>query len=87
MSKTKTKPRRAYVAVIVEGGFKLAIAEEDQPYFRPFPDDSDLGGSYNSWEHARETAAECNKRLGLTPDEALKIAASSMGASMKEARP
>jgi hypothetical protein len=81
---TKTTQRRAYVAVIDPSGkHKLGIAEEGEPGFYPFPDDHDLGGSYKDRAHALATAEECNKRLGLTPEEALAIVASSYGASMR----
>jgi len=88
MKKTPKVKRRAYVAVIdPKGKHKLVIAEEEgEPGFYPIPDDTDLGGSYQSREHALETAKECNKRLGLTAKEAAKIVASSMGASMRRGR-
>ena len=82
--KPKTPPRRAYVAVIdAKGRHKLGIAEEGEPGYYPLPDDSDLGGSYQSREHALSTAEEANKRLGLSKAEASAIVASSMGASMR----
>jgi hypothetical protein len=78
-----TPPRVAYVPVIVGSSYRLGIAEKDVAGYSPISLESDLGGDYESYEHARATADECNKRLGLTPEEAFKIVASSMGASMR----
>lgn len=74
-----TEKRRAYIAVMGEGGvYHLGIAVEGEKGYNRFPDDHDLGGDYASKEQCERVASGFNKDLGLTPLEAAKIVASTM---------
>lgn len=66
---TKT---RAATAVVVEGGYMVGYADLDVPGYTP------TTYEYDSYEEAKSVANSINESWGVTPDEAIKIVASSM---------
>ena len=68
-------PRRAYVAVIRDGGFSLGIAIEGEAGYNA----TNLH-TVPSWDEARRWAEAANARLGLTETTAFLIVASTIRA-------
>lgn len=72
---------KAYTAVITESGkYRLGIAVEGEPGYYKVKEDSDAGGTFDSYDEAQGVAQAYNDGLGITAPRAAEIVASSMGA-------
>lgn len=69
----RTTPDIAAVAVITTEGFGIGIAERGLPGYRPT-----TYGPVTSYDEASRWAEAINSRMGLEPEEAFAIVASSM---------
>lgn len=72
------EPRRAYVAVVEEGGYRLGVAVEGENGYHPVREDSDVGGLFGTYDEADSIAKKMNEGLGLDPREVTKIVISTM---------
>lgn len=70
----------AFTAVLARGApggsYSLGIAEENRAGYTPW----DKDGTFETYEEAMAMAHKKNKEMGLTPERAFEIVASSMGA-------
>ncbi len=72
-AKKKTEPEIACVAVLVDEGWIVGLATENEAGYRAMN-----YGPYETEERAKMVASNMNKGLGLSDFRALLIAASSM---------
>ena len=80
MSNTEQQPRMAYTAVMnTKGEVRLGIATEGEPGYSPVREDSDAGGTFETYDAAQRVAEAYNERLGLTPAEATMLVLTTMG--------
>lgn len=79
-----TRKRSAYTAVIEERGYCLGVAVEGEAGYHPVREDSDAGGTFETYELASACADAYNASLGLTKEEATRIVISTMrGSAMR----
>lgn len=79
-AKRRSDMDTAYAAVIDDAGaHRLAICIRNETGYYPCIEDSDAGGTFESFEAAMECADLFNKRLGLTTADAARIVGSTFG--------
>lgn len=75
------RPREIAYTVVLDpqGKWRLGIAERNSPGYYPVKEESDAGGTFKNREEGQGIADDYNKRLGLTPLQAMEIVLSSLG--------
>ena len=71
-----SKRKLAFTAVCTENAFGIGVAERDEPGYFPMPEH----GSFPTFNDAMAKAAELNRMIGVSDDEAAAIVGSSMAA-------